>query len=273
MLSGNHGKCNLIVADIEAASDTERAEWFLYRNTSNTCTCLVGGWIHTFTNTGVCVAAQKHADILYIHTHTHTHVHIGCHLLRNLLVSCVSFYFSSILSKQTKRFTPDMVYVPSLEEKVFDDSINQTAEQGWHCKTHIMQLPLQSKFNSKYSLTPRKQHCQIGQRLQPKAHKLIFYSHPVFPSNPRQALNYAVCFSAAPEWDIDFQEGSFHYSMPATLNLDNSIFSKSQKHSKKHVLESPWLRGRMIFISALMRYLVVRIQGGWWYRVSWGIIA
>ncbi len=41
-----------------------------------------------------------------------------------------------------------------------------------------------------------------------------------------------MCSSAAPEWDIDFQVGSFHYSMPATLNLDYSIFSKSQKHRK-----------------------------------------
>lgn len=86
---------------------------------------------------------------MQVHTHTHTHS-----LLRDLLVSFVGFYFSNILSEETKRFTPDMVCVPSLEEKVFDDSINQTAEQGWHCKTHIIQFTLQSKYNSKYSLTP-----------------------------------------------------------------------------------------------------------------------
>lgn len=33
---------------------------------------------------------------------------------KNLLVSCVSSYLSSILSKQTKRFTPDMLCAPSV---------------------------------------------------------------------------------------------------------------------------------------------------------------
>lgn len=92
-----------------------------------------------------------HAVVAQMHASAHTHTHS---LLRDLLVSFVGFYFSNILSEETKRFTPDMVCVPSLEEKVFDDSINQTAEQGWHCKTHIIQFTLQSKYNSKYSLTP-----------------------------------------------------------------------------------------------------------------------
>lgn len=55
---------------------------------------------------------------------------------------------------------------------------------------------------------------------------------PCTPDQPQQALNHVMCFSAAPEWGIDFQEGSFHYSMPATLNLDYSIYWKSQNHCK-----------------------------------------
>lgn len=62
-----------------------------------------------------------------------------------------------------------------------------------------------------------------------------------------------------------FKRVSFHYSMPATLNLDYSVFSKSQKHSKRHAQES-LAAGRMIFIIIIiiipvMSCSVVSIQG------------
>lgn len=114
MLSRNRGKCNLIAADIEAAIDTERAGGFLYRGTSNTAHAL---WEDEYTRSQtqcvcVCVTTEKQKQ-----TYVHTRAHTGRRLLRNLLVSFVSFYFSNILSKQTKRFTADMVCVPSLEGK------------------------------------------------------------------------------------------------------------------------------------------------------------
>lgn len=86
VLSGNRGKCNLIAADIEAAIDTERAGWLLYRTTSNTAHAL---WEDEYTQSQVCVKSSQ----TYTQTHTHTRMgmHAGCRLLRNLLVSFVSF--------------------------------------------------------------------------------------------------------------------------------------------------------------------------------------
>lgn len=52
-----------------------------------------------------------------LRAYTQSTVHRGCCLLRNLLVSFVRFYFSNILSKQTKRFTANMVYVCSIFER------------------------------------------------------------------------------------------------------------------------------------------------------------
>lgn len=169
----------------------------------------MGGWIRTFINTGVCVCVCRCWDAC-----GQTQIHTGCSLLRNLLVSFVSFYFFNILSKQTKRFTPDMLCAPSLEEKVFDDSINQTAEQGWQCKSHKIQLPLQSKFHSKRSLTPWIQQCQID-------YKSTKDCHPASLCNQPSLESCFVCF-CCPWMRYWFSRGF--------LSLQNAYYIKSRLH-------------------------------------------
>ena len=92
--------------------------------------------------------------------------------------------------------------------------------------------------------------------------RLYFYPRAVFLNIPDKPW-IMLCVSQPPpppKWGIDFQEVSFHYCMPATLNLDYSVFSESQKHCKSACSGVLGGRGWSLFLS-LMRCLVVSIRG------------
>lgn len=90
---------------------------------------------------------------------------------------------------------------------------------------------------------------------------LYFYSHAVFLNILDRPWIMLCVTQPPPKWGIDFQEGSFHYCMPATLHLDYSLFSKSQKHCKSTCSRVLGGGGGWSLFLSLMRCLVVSIQG------------
>lgn len=132
----------------------------------------MGGWIHTFTNTVcVCVSLLKSRS-----RRTYTRVRTQVAVCWETCLLVLLAFTSPTFCQNRQRDSQQTWCVCHLwKEKVFDDSINQTAEQGWHCKTHIIQLPLQSKFNSKYSLTPWMQQCRIGYEAATKGTGTFFF--------------------------------------------------------------------------------------------------
>lgn len=211
------GICNLIAVDIEASIDTERAQWFFYRQISNAAHAL---WEDGYTRTKYRCRSLLRSMQTY-----------SCSLLRNLLASFVRFHFFNILSQERKRFTPDMLCVPSLEEKVLDESINQTTEQGCQCKTQKIELPLQSKFNSKCSLTLRMQQCQIHYKDTKDTFVVTLY----FCATLASLESCFVCF-CCPWMRYWFSRGF--------LLLQHAYNIKSRKHYilkalSKHKLKSP----------------------------------
>lgn len=256
MLSRRRGKSNLIAADIEAAIDTGS---FLDRNTSSTAQALwEDEYTHLQTELYRCSEAWRP---------THRHTNRVPFVEKTCLLVVLAYTSPNILSKQTKRFAPDKVCVPSLQEKVFDDSINQTAEQGWHCKAHIIKLPLLSSLSEN---TPWKspwiqpRHI-YDKKLLPKA---LFLLQPCISEQPRPALNHIMCFYAAPEWDIDFKGGSFHHTIPATLS---SIFQNHTGTVKAHAQHSMATERRIVIFALVIHALCWALRVA--CRMSWSIIA